>query len=172
MISEEYAEQNRRLHAQEKYYGSFGGKWAPAVLQLCSTHETMDVLEYGCGKATLNLQLPFSIHSYDPAIRKYSDSPSRADIVVCTDVMEHVEPEYTLDVLDALRDLTAKVLLVNIATRAAEKTLPDGRNAHLVVEKASWWLERLEQRFIVLKHEATEEDLTAICAPLVQDENV
>jgi len=30
-----------------------------------------------------------------------------------------------------------------IATRPAAKKLADGRNAHLIVEPASWWLPRL-----------------------------
>ncbi len=52
-----------------------------------------------------------------------------------------------------LRDLkrvTKRKLFFNIATRPAQKTLPDGRNAHLIVETAEWWLNQLWERFKVV----------------------
>jgi hypothetical protein len=36
-----------------------------------------------------------------------------------------------------------------IATRPAKKHLPDGRNAHLIVQDSDWWLGQLEKRWTV-----------------------
>ena len=147
-ISPHYLEQNRRLH-ETGQYGASGGRWAGPVLQLCSDLGTRDVLDYGCGQRTLEKGLGFPIRNYDPCIPGLDAPPGPADIVVCTDVLEHVEPECLDAVLDDLKRVTRNAGLFLIATRPAEKTLPDGRNAHLIQEPQSWWLTRLQQRFRV-----------------------
>jgi hypothetical protein len=47
-------------------------------------------------------------------------------------------------VLAHLAALAGKALYLVIATRPANAVLPDGRNAHLLVRSADWWLERLD----------------------------
>lgn len=165
LISETYRQLNEDLHIRRDDYGKYGSKWAPAVFTLCAQQNTTDVLDYGCGKGTLNLHLPFSIQQYDPAVPKWSDTPEPADIVVCTDVMEHVEPDCLDDVLDDLQRLTVKVLLLNVATRPAAKTLADGRNAHLIVEQMPWWKEKIEKRFSVYMTDYNEGEFVCTCKP-------
>jgi hypothetical protein len=46
-------------------------------------------------------------------------------------------------VLEHLQRVTASVAFVVVATREARTILPDGRNAHLIVENADWWTWRL-----------------------------
>ena len=116
-------------------------------MNLCAENDTQDVLDYGCGKATLHMQMPFGINNYDPAIPKYSAYPEPADIVICTDVMEHIEPECLDAVLDDLKRLTKIGIYLNVAMYAALKHLPDGRNTHLIQEGREWWLPRLMKRF-------------------------
>ena len=70
-----------------------------------------------------------------------------ADLVVCVDVMEHIEPMLLVNVILHLRQLTIKRLLVAISLRAAGKRLRDGRNAHLIIESASWWAEQMRRGF-------------------------
>ncbi|HXZ49883.1 MAG TPA: methyltransferase domain-containing protein [Usitatibacter sp.] len=147
-ITPEYREQNRRLHAEGRY-GMSGGRWAQPVLALCQQLGTRDVLDYGCGQRTLEASLGFPIHNYDPCIPELDAPPEPADIVVCTDVLEHVEPECLEEVLDDLRRVTRDAGIFLIATRAADKTLPDGRNAHLIQQPQSWWMPKLERRFRV-----------------------
>jgi hypothetical protein len=48
-----------------------------------------------------------------------------------------------------LQRVTRKKALLVIATRPAGKTLADGRNAHLIVESAEWWLAKLWPRFFI-----------------------
>lgn len=165
LITEEYRELNRQLHVQREDYGKYGSKWAPLVFGLCAQLETHDVLDYGSGKGTLNLHLPFEIHQYDPAVAKHQARPKPADIVVCTDVMEHVEDECIDDVLNDLHSLTKQRLLLNIATREAVKTLPDGRNAHVSVHPFTWWATKLFPRFESLHLDQSEGEFTCILEP-------
>ncbi len=146
-ISEDYRRLNAELHESNSKYGTSGSRYANQVRELCKTIETRDVLDYGCGKSTLQNNLPFTIKQYDPAIEKYSSIPEPADVVVCTDVLEHIEPEYLDNVLDDLKRVTKKLAFFTVATRPAQKTLSDGRNAHLIQEPVEWWVPKLCERF-------------------------
>ena len=54
----------------------------------------------------------------------------------------------TLDaVLEDLGRITKRVGFFTINTGPAFKTLPDGRNAHLIQKPTSWWLPRLCEHF-------------------------
>ena len=148
LITPEYQELSRTFHVERADYVAYSARWAQPVMQLCAELETMNVLDYGCGKANLNLHLPFEVQCYDPAIPKHDEAPSPADIVVCTDVLEHIEPECLDDVIEHLHGLTKMALFLNVATRPAKKELPDGRNAHLIIETFDWWYERLSPLWV------------------------
>ncbi len=145
-ITPEYIEQNRKLHSGGKY-GISGGRWAGVVSELCERLQTRDVLDYGCGQRLLETSLGWKIRNYDPCIEGFDAAPEPADIVVCTDVLEHIEPECLDDVLDDLKRVVRKEGFFLIATRPAEKFLPDGRNAHLIQQSTGWWLTRLAKGF-------------------------
>ena len=66
-------------------------------------------------------------------------------MVTCTDVLEHIEPKYIDNVLLHLFLLSDRIIFLNINTREANKTLPDGRNAHLIVQKGDWWIKKIKQ---------------------------
>lgn len=149
LISAAYRDQNAQLHEENLAYGVGGGRHAPIVLKLVKELETHSVLDYGCGKGYLAKALPFPIWEYDPAIPEKSESPRPADLVVCTDVLEHIEPEYLDFVLDDLRRCVLKAGYFVIHTGPASKTLPDGRNTHLIQQSADWWLNRLSPYFKV-----------------------
>jgi hypothetical protein len=147
LITEEYTALNKKMHAEKKHYGTTSPKWAGQVRELYTTMQADSLLDYGCGKGHLAMQLPFPVREYDPAITGKDATPEPAALVVCTDVLEHVELECLGAVLDDLQRVTQQVLFLTVATRPANKTLPDGRNAHLIVESASWWLPQLMSRF-------------------------
>lgn len=147
LISEEYRSLNESLHQSNETYGTSGKKWSPMIHELAVAMQTKDILDYGCGKSTLANNLPFKIQQYDPAIQKYSTRPHPSDIVVCTDVLEHIEPDCVDEVLDDLQSLTRKVGFFVIATRPAKKILEDGRNAHLIQSGLDWWLPKLWARY-------------------------
>jgi hypothetical protein len=164
-ISPEYLEQNRQLH-EAGTYGISGGRWAEPVRQLCEQLGTRDILDYGCGQRMLEKSLGFAIRNYDPCIPGLDSPPQPADIVVCADVLEHIEPECLDAVLDDLQRLTRHAGFLLIATRPAAKSLPDGRNAHLIQQPPEWWLPKLEQRFRIGQVNAFRGEFALIVRPL------
>jgi hypothetical protein len=147
LISQNYREQNTQLHKTRPDYGIGGCKHVAMIRELAQAMNTRDILDYGCGKRTLEDALGFEISNYDPAFSEISAAPSPADLVVCTDVLEHIEPECLEAVLDDLARVTRKMIFMTIATRPAKKHLPDGRNAHLIQQDLRWWLPKLWDRF-------------------------
>lgn len=147
LISDDYKALNEQLHQDRKDYGSYGMKWANHIATLAEGMKTEDILDYGCGKGTLGANLPFDIQQYDPAIPKHSHRPKPADIVVCTDVLEHIEPSCLDDVLNDIYGLCKKGVFLVIHNGPAAKKLADGRNAHLIQENEIFWLGALLPRF-------------------------
>lgn len=150
VITDEYRRLNETMHNTNPVYGVSGHLYSDDVLRLCMSLDTHDVLDYGCGKNTLANSLPFVIKKYDPAIRMFHEEPEPAEVVVCTDVMEHIEPECLDSVIKHIHKLTKKVAYLVIATRAANKTLEDGRNAHLIVEEPIWWVNKMSDLFHIV----------------------
>lgn len=151
LISDEYRALNQSLHDSNAGYGANGHRWARLVRHLVAQHGLRDVLDYGCGKQTLKGALPdITVRGYDPAFAELAATPEPADLVVCGDVLEHVEPGHVDAVLDDLARCTKRLGFLVIATRPARKTLPDGRNAHLSQMPASRWLEKIVTRFDVV----------------------
>lgn len=147
LISDEYREQNRLMH-EKPHYGVAGKAYAPIIDRISVDFDCRSFLDYGCGKRTMSVFLPhLHFEGYDPAVPEYADLPVPADLVICLDVMEHIEPDRLVSVLDHVRGITKKVALVSVSTRKAYKTLPDGRNAHLIVEPPEWWLPKFLERW-------------------------
>jgi hypothetical protein len=150
VISPAYLLLQAELHARPNGYGGKGDKWADGVAALVARLGAFSVLDYGCGQGSLKRALSEKVDArvivreYDPAIPLKSGWPEFADLVVCTDVLEHIEPERLSSVLVHLKTLARKAVFVVIATRPSNKTMTDGRNAHLTVESAEWWIARLE----------------------------
>ena len=110
LISDQYRDLNRELHETNEAYGTSGHKHAGMVLDLANAFRTADILDYGCGKGTLNASIAIRVKEYDPAIPGKEDRPESADIVVCSDVLEHIEPECLEAVLGDISDLTNRAV--------------------------------------------------------------
>lgn len=149
LISVEYRKLNEELHKSNLAYGVGGGKHADAVLAMAEKMVKPSILDYGAGKGYLAKALPMPIWEYDPAIPGKDESPRPADLVVCTDVLEHIEPDKLRYVLDDIRRCTKQFAYLTINTAPAQKTLADGRNAHLIQKDAKWWKSKLEKFFVV-----------------------
>jgi len=142
LISEAYLAQQRWLHEQPQGYGGKGARWADTVAWVAHRYDAFSILDYGCGQGTLAKALcarGLHCREYDPAIPGKDARPGFADMVVCTDVLEHIEPAKLIAVLSHIRSLARKVAFLVVSLREANKSLPDGRNAHLIVRPPAWW---------------------------------
>lgn len=166
VISPGYRDLNRTLHATNMYYGVGGSRHAEMVRKLAAELKTTVLLDYGCGKGQLADALPFPIWEYDPAIPGKDAAPRPADLVVCTDVLEHIEPEHLEGVLCDLVRCVRHIGYLTINTRPSTKALPDGRNAHLILESAAWWRAQLARHFAVAKMFEQGPELHVLVAPL------
>jgi len=154
LISAEYKRLNASLHDDNASYGISGQNWADKVRSLSAKIGTTDILDYGCGKQTLQAALTeFKLKQYDPGITGFDTPPQPADLVVCTDVLEHIEPDLIDNVLNDLQRVTKKMGFFTVATRPAIKFLADGRNAHLIQEPIDWWLPKFHARFKVRQYQ-------------------
>lgn len=151
LITPEYVELNRKLHEENLAYGVGGGKHVKMVLDIAKAIPSSSILDYGCGKGYLGKAIPFPIWEYDPAIPGKEAKPRPTDLVVCTDVLEHIEPEKLKFVLADLRRCTKRVGYFVIHTGPAVKVLADGRNTHLIQHKRAWWEKRIRRFFDIGK---------------------
>lgn len=163
LISDDYRHQQAELH-QSKAFGTVAKAYAPLVAEIINRTEAQHVLDYGCGS---NLSLPkalaeghlvkqkFTYQAYDPCVEQYAAPPVPAELVVCIDVLEHIEEDCIDAVLDHLQQLTEAVGLFTIDTGPAMKCLPDGRNAHILQRPPEWWLPRIMARFELQTYQVT-----------------
>lgn len=151
LITNGYIDQNRLLHKHRADYGIIGARWVKSATDLCKEHGWTTVLDYGCGKGTFARAAPEWMHvfEYDPAIEG-KETPIEAELVVCTDVLEHIEPECLDSVLAHIGRMGYAALLV-VSLSRSNKWLPDGRNAHLIVEPKEWWIDKLGEHFRTVK---------------------
>lgn len=149
MITEAYRIQNRLMHAEDDTYGRMGKLYVDHVNYVANQIGAASILDYGCGKSTLRQAMPGwpDFREYDPAVAGKEGLPDKADLVVCTDVMEHIEPQFCDEVLDHIQALAMRGVFFVIAIKPAIKPLPDGTNPHKILESEIWWLNKLCKRW-------------------------
>lgn len=169
LITPAYLETQRVLHASPQGYGGKGKKWAATVRALAMANGCGSMLDYGCGQGSLAVALEGSglaCRDYDPAIPGKDGRPSFADLVVCTDVLEHVERDSLSAVLAHIRALARKAVLLVVALDPSNKTLTDGRNAHLILESADWWAAQVSHAGFGIVHDR----LASLPLPVAYDD--
>ena len=142
MISNEYKQQLNEMNGIK----NFGKrKKIPKFLEsFIMQHNPNSILDFGCGVGSLVLTLQEAypkkiIKGFDPGNKDFEVVPKEIfDLLISTDVLEHIEPEY-LD--ETLKFLSTKSSLIYhlIALEPSSVILPDGRNAHLILESPEWW---------------------------------
>lgn len=151
---------------KEVMYGAVGKLYAGHVSilagKLVKKKGAATLLDYGCGKRTLEQELPpitgLSVHAYDPCIDGLDETPEPADLVVCTDVLEHIEPECLDNVLNDLKRVTKELLFLSVSTRRAANTRSDGQNRHTIVEDHEWWRPKIRKRFDIVDTQIYQND--------------
>jgi hypothetical protein len=164
VITPEYKALNEQMHREREGYG-VQGRFYAAQIRLLARVVSRDILDYGCGKRLLEAGLSFPIRNYDPGIPGLDARPDPADVVVCLDVLEHIEPELLDDVLADLARVTRRAGYFTVSVIPAKKTLPDGRNAHLIVQPREWWEDRLSRLFRIRLRANSEEHALFVVQP-------
>ena len=149
----------REIVESEVYreFGTSGHEYAGEIAmlagQIAKRYGNITLLDYGCGQGTLKKVFPNIVGvefiEYDPCIEEKSKHPEPADVVVCSDVLEHIESECLENVLDDLQKLTKKVAFIAICLTRAGKNYSDGRNCHLSQLPLDIWFAKLHKRFSI-----------------------
>ena len=76
---------------------------------------------------------------------EFSAKPDRRfDLVISTDVLEHI-PEESIDkILKDIFNYSDQWVFLTICTREAREILPNGMNAHATVKPEEWWNDKLK----------------------------
>lgn len=159
-ISDAYRAQQEYLH-QTTDYGVMAQHYGALVSQIAEKLEVTHLLDYGAGHnmsllRTFKPKRKVTYQAYDPGVPEMATAPIPAQMVVCIDVLEHIEPEYLENVLDHLASLTEIVGFFSVHCGPAQKVLQDGRNAHLTQEPPEWWLPKIMSRFELQSFAKTE----------------
>jgi hypothetical protein len=145
----------------------FPGKSLPPqahhIRRLIGQHGARSILDYGSGKGTQYLPLPFTdesglsypsirhywggveIHCYDPGFKPFSELPSgRFDGVIATDVLEHCPEDDMEWILAEIFQYATRFVFANVACYPANRILPSGANAHCTIRPPKWWRKTLD----------------------------
>ena len=158
IINPDYQAQLSEMHSKGQFVR--GGKLLKSLNPFFKQYQPVSVLDYGCGHGGLMAALKeayptMQVEGYDPGNPKHNRMPKRSfDAVISGDVFEHIEPEH----LDATLQLISSKILrcgwFRIACYPAKKHLPDGRNAHLIIETPDWWRNKILSNMpVTIAHE-------------------
>jgi hypothetical protein len=145
------------LHAKGRFPGYSIGPYLSEIAKLVEASGAQTLLDYGCGAGLQYTDKRW--HEawggimptlYDPAVEAFSSKPvGQFDGVICTDVLEHVPVDELARVVTDLVLFSRLWCFVSVCCRPAKanKTLPDGRNAHVTIRPPSWWDKLLGDAF-------------------------
>ena len=109
LITDSYRAQLAQLHKERPDFGTSSEMYAPIVKKLIAEYKPKQFIDYGCGKQALRIHVGSGYIPYDPAIDEISAPPGPADMVMTSDVLEHLEPECLDSVMDDLQRVTRKI---------------------------------------------------------------
>lgn len=124
------------------------------VHDFVAKYQPWSLVDWGCANGNLlnRVEQDFpsiqELGGYDPGNPDYNVVPAGTyDCLVSCDVIEHFEPEQLDKSLKLMQSKFQRAAFLIIACYPAKKRLPDGRNAHLIIENADWWMEKVKQQF-------------------------
>lgn len=162
IVSSQYKEVLQKEHTKGPW-GSVGLHLVGDFIPFAEKYSCKTLLDYGSGQGLTKKRIvdrygdKYNIREYEPGIPGKDVLPEPADFVICTDVLEHIEPELIGNVLDHLKQLTLKAAFFQVSTVKAKRILNDGRNAHLIVESAEWWYHKLQKRYRIINWYETKQ---------------
>ena len=169
----ELIEAYKHLHEDDsKFQGISLIPFAIDIYGILKYNNCKSILDYGCGKGypykdqfkyldpkgkIPNFDKPLhkwwgidELFLYDPAYPEHDKLPTKKyDMVICTDVLEHI-PEEDLDwVIRELCSFSQSTMFINVSTLPAKKTFKTGKykgeNVHVTVHNHEWWLNKVSK---------------------------
>lgn len=142
-------EQYQNLHA--RFYGSSAHLHFEQISKVVLALNPRSVIDFGCGRSDLVSYFwkdgARRVAKYDPAIPQYKQMPDgHFDLLLCTDVMEHIPMTDVDKIFDEMKTKADKVLFT-ISMKPARAKLPDGRNAHVTLLTRDEWLRWISASF-------------------------
>lgn len=157
-VTPEYKELLKQMHESASF-----GKRAKMPKHLENFIEKISpssILDFGCGKGNLVSLMKEkypekTVLGYDPGNSKFDKSIDNilVDLLISSDVLEHVEPHLIDETLKYL-STKSRYIYHLISLAPAKRKLPDGRNAHLIQETPEWW----RKKFVDLGYKIIQED--------------
>jgi hypothetical protein len=115
------------------------------------------LLDFGCGRGDA-YRSPHKIHHqwgiprqfvtlYDPAFYRMDTIPTGSfDIVVCSDVLEHIPEDEVDEFIARLFSHAKKAVWASVCCRPAKKFFPDTEvNLHVTQKPYDWWREAFDR---------------------------
>jgi cyclopropane fatty-acyl-phospholipid synthase-like methyltransferase len=164
IINPDYQAQLAQMHRQGRF--DLGIRMLSMLHPFIDQYHPTSILDFGCGHGALMAGIQetypdISVEGYDPGNPQYRRIPNRSfDAVVSADVFEHIELEHLAETLQLISNKMTKAGWFRIACYPAKKHLPDGRNAHLIVQPPAWWRQQLlnNMNITIVKEEISTVD--------------
>lgn len=157
MISDSYKEQLQNFHKSKKTFLNSNSKYID-IKKFVEQYDPKSIIDFGCaqGKLIEELKKDFplitTIDGYDPGVEEFQELKELTyECLISNDVIEHIEPEYLENTLRLIDNLFYRSAWLIIACYPAKKKLPDGRNAHLIIEPPSFWEEAISKTMVKSK---------------------
>ena len=143
--------QYRQMMAAGHFKGLSVVKFADEIGGIIAANGIHTVLDYGSGQGhqympphSLDKKWDVDVTMYDPAIPGLEELPGgKFDMVLCSDVLEHVPIDDVGLVAQAIFARAGKVVFATVCCRPAKKSLPDGQNVHVTIRPMEWWQDLL-----------------------------
>jgi len=155
LISDEYRAKIESVTQKMPWGGDVVGS-VPRIYKYASEHNCKSILDYGSGKSdflkTMERDHPdhgFQINQYEPARPELAGDPIASDMVICVDVLEHIEPDKLDNVLDHIASKTNKIFYFKVCLVDSFNSFEDGTNLHLIVEPKEFWLDKLSKYYTI-----------------------
>lgn len=165
MLSKTYKDALIKTRESNPGWGSSAVRNAGCeVLRLLTRRKDItSVLDFGAGTGTLGRFVASSLDrelewvNYDPSVPEIDQLPDRQfDLIVTTDLLEHIEPDQLDRTLDWMRSHASRTMFHFIDCNETKDRLPDGRDVHLIVRQPSWWRNELEKGWHVMLHQESK----------------
>ena len=145
-----------KLPPQKTFAGFSLVRWIPEIQSIIKKTGSKSIIDFGCGKAmAYREKIIFNkvtypnirdfwgvkkITLYDPGVKEFDLYPnSKADGIICTDVIEHITSDDVVNFIENLYILSKTFVFLVIATKPASKYFDDGRNIHLTLKSNQEW---------------------------------